>query len=48
MKLELDKYMTVKEYADKEKISVQAVYQKIRLKHLTSKKIGNLTLVKLG
>jgi len=47
MEIEITKYKTVKEYADIAKISVQAVYKKINNKHLDTKKIGNLTLIKV-
>jgi predicted DNA-binding protein YlxM (UPF0122 family) len=39
-------YITVKEYADKEKISVQAVYKRIKKNRLQYKKIGSFHLVK--
>lgn len=39
-------YMSVKDYADKNCISVQAVYKKIKNKQLDVKKIGSFTLVK--
>jgi len=38
-------YMTVKEFADKKHISVQAVYKQINEKKLSTRKIGKLTLV---
>lgn len=39
------KYMPVKDYAEKHRITVQAVYQKIRRGNLEFKKIGTYTLV---
>ena len=39
-------YMTVKEYAQKYNLTVQAVYKRITFNKLLVKKIGHLTLVK--
>tara|TARA_R100000951_G_C2646658_1_gene182798 strand:- start:2768 stop:2908 length:141 start_codon:yes stop_codon:yes gene_type:complete len=44
--MNLDGYMTVSEYAEKNEITVQAVYQKLKRGNLRSRKIGQLTLVK--
>lgn len=40
-------FMTVKEYAEKNNISVQAVYQRIKNNKLTCKKIGSMHLVEV-
>lgn len=42
------KYMPVKDYADKNKVTVQSVYQKIKRGNLDFKKIGSYTLVKVA
>lgn len=42
-----NKYMTVKDYADKFGITVQTVYNKIKNKELETKKVLSTTLVKL-
>lgn len=39
------KYMPVKEYAARERMSLSAVYKKIRQKKLKHKKIGSYILV---
>ena len=39
-------FIPVKEYADREKISVQAVYKRIKKNRLEFKKIGTFHLVK--
>lgn len=44
---EKDSYMTIKEYSDKKRVSVQAVYQKIKRGGLEFKKIGSFYLVKI-
>lgn len=40
-------YMTVKEYADKQQQTVQAIYKAIKDGRLEHKKIGTFTLVKV-
>lgn len=40
-------YMTVKNYADKMGISVQAVYKQIKHEKIKSIKLGSTTLIKL-
>ena len=47
MKFEGKKYLPVKEYAELNEITVQAVYQKIRRGNLGTKKIGSFTLVEV-
>ena len=44
--MNLDGYMTVSEYAEKNNVTVQSVYQKIKRGNLRTRKIGQLTLVK--
>jgi len=44
---ELGNWMTVKDYALKKGISVQAVYQGINRKTIDSKKIGTVVLIKV-
>lgn len=41
-----EQFLTVKQYAEQKKVSVQAVYGKIKRSTLAIKKIGNFTLVK--
>ena len=45
--MELKGYMPVKDYAEKEKLTVQAIYKAIREGRLESKKLGSYTLVKV-
>lgn len=40
-------YVSVKEYAEKKGVTVQAVYQAMNRKTVSYKKIGTLTLVKM-
>ena len=40
-------YLTVKEYADKKGVTVQAVYQSINRGVIDSKKMGSMVLVKV-
>ena len=40
-------YMTVKDYAQKKDISVQAVYKQINNKTIKALKLGSMTLVKV-
>lgn len=47
MVTELKNWMTVKDYADKKGVSVQAVYQSVNRKTLESKKIGTVVLIKV-
>jgi len=47
MVTDLDKWMTVKEYADMKGISVQAVYQSVNRNTIESKKIGSVVLIKV-
>tara|TARA_R110000824_G_C14766459_1_gene630411 strand:- start:373 stop:516 length:144 start_codon:yes stop_codon:yes gene_type:complete len=44
--VDLENYMTVKDYADLKGISVQAVYQAINRKTIDSKKLGSVVLIK--
>tara|TARA_R110000751_G_scaffold15070_1_gene48725 strand:+ start:582 stop:725 length:144 start_codon:yes stop_codon:yes gene_type:complete len=44
--VDLENYMTVKDYADLKGISVQAVYQAINRKTINSKKLGSVVLIK--
>jgi excisionase family DNA binding protein len=44
--VELEKYMSVKGYAELKGISVQAVYQAVKRKTLESKKLGSIVLIK--
>jgi len=44
---ELDKYMSVKGYAELKGITVQAVYQAVNRKTLESKKLGSVVLIKV-
>ena len=44
--MDLEGYMTVQDYAAKNNVTGQAVYQKLKRGNLRSKKIGNLILVK--
>ena len=44
---ELNNWMTVKDYADRENISVQAVYQAVNRKTLESKRLGSVVLIKV-
>jgi len=39
-------FITVAEYAAKHRITVQAVYKKIKINKMETRKIGNLTLLK--
>ena len=39
-------YTTVKDYAEKKGVTVQAVYMAIKQKRIDSKKIGSLVLVR--
>jgi hypothetical protein len=41
------KLISVKEYAEKEKISVQAAYKRIMKKQVKSTKIGSVYLIKI-
>lgn len=43
----LEKYLTVKEYANLKGVSVQSVYQKVWRGTLEHKKIGSLVLIKV-
>ena len=42
----MENYISVKEYADKEGITVQAVYSRIAKETVKFKKIGNVFLIK--
>lgn len=46
MEVNINKYMTVKEYAERNNISVQAVYQSVKRNTIEFKKIGSLVLIK--
>jgi len=41
----MKKYLSVREYADKEKITPQGVYKRIKYGNVESIKIGSITLV---
>ena len=44
--MEVQEYMTVKEYADLKDITVQGVYKQIKENRVKTKKIGTMYLVK--
>jgi hypothetical protein len=46
--MEKEKYIPVKDYAEKHKVSVQNVYQKLKRGKLVGKKIGSYQLIKVN
>ena len=41
----MKKYLSVREYADKEKITPQGVYKRIKYGNVDSIKVGSMTLI---